>query len=136
MPGELAADISARLSDAQAIIHSWSPSCRIAVPLALPLRGGKRLIVSGTRTSHPDPTLIAGLRKAHSMVGKRRGQPIIEAAPASRYEREVLRLAFLAPDLQHDILSGQQPPTLTLEKLRHLDIPLCWKQQRQVLGWS
>jgi site-specific DNA recombinase len=136
MPGELAADISAGLSDAQAIIHSSRDSCRVAVPLALPLRGGKRLIVAGTRTSRPDRVLIAGLRKAHAMVGKRRGLPMVATAPASRYERELLRLAFLAPDLQRDILAGHQPPTFTLEKLRHLDIPLCWKRQRKVLGWS
>jgi DNA invertase Pin-like site-specific DNA recombinase len=136
MPCELAGDISAGLSDAEAIIHSSSLSCRIAVPLALPLRGGKRLIVAGTKTSRPDRVLIAGLRKAHVMVGKSRGLPIVATAPASRYERELLRLAFLAPDLQRDILAGHQPPTLTLEKLRHIDIPLCWSEQRKVLGWS
>jgi DNA invertase Pin-like site-specific DNA recombinase len=135
MPGELAADISAGLSGAETIIHSSRLSCRIAVPLALPFRGGKRLIVNGTRTSHPDRVLIAGLRKAHAMIGKHRRLPIVATAPASRYERELLRLAFLAPDLQRDILTGHQPLTLTLEKLRHMDIPLCWKRQRKVLGW-
>jgi site-specific DNA recombinase len=136
LPGDLAADISARLSDAEAIIHSSSVSCRIAVSLSLQLRGGKRLIVAGTRTSHPDRVLIAGLRKAHAMTSRSRGLPIVATAPASRYERELLRLAFLAPDLQRDILAGHQPPTLTLEKLRHIDIPLCWRRQHEVLGWS
>jgi site-specific DNA recombinase len=136
MPGEFAADISAGLSDAETVIHSSSLSCRIAVPLALPLRGGKRFIVCGTRSSHPDRVLIAGLRKAHAMTTRTRGLPFVATAPASRYERELLRLAFLAPDLQRDILAGHQPPTLTLETLRHMEIPLCWKRQREVLGWS
>lgn len=70
------------------------------------------------------------------MVARNRGLPIVSTAPSSRYERELLRLAFLAPDLQRDILSGQQPPTLTLERLRHTDIPLCWSKQRAVLGWA
>ena len=69
------------------------------------------------------------------MVSLRRGLPVIDTAPASRYDREVLRLAFLAPDLQRDILAGRQPPTLSLETLRQVEIPLCWQQQRRVLGW-
>jgi len=136
MPSNLGADISTRLSNGETIIHSSRKTCRIEVPIALPLRGGKRLIVTGNRTSHIDRTLIAGLRKAHSMVHRDRGLPVVATAPASRYERELLRLAFLAPDLQRDILAGLQPPTLTLEKLRHIDIPLCWRQQRRALGWS
>lgn len=136
MPGDQTAAISACLSAGEAIIHSTRKVCRIAVPIALPLRGGRRLIIAGGRTSHPDRTLIAGLRKAHAMIRRQRGLPMIATAPESRYERELLRLAFLAPDLQRDILAGRQPPTLTLEKLRHIEIPLCWSRQKQVLGWS
>ena len=79
--------------------------------------------------------LIAALRKAHRMIQLRRGRPIVETAPASRHDRDILRLGFLAPVLQRDILAGHQPANLTLEGLRHLDIPLCWKQQRSALGW-
>jgi hypothetical protein len=32
-------------------------------------------------------------------------------------------------------MTGHQPASLNLERLRQLDIPLCWKRQRQVLGW-
>ncbi|MBN9507421.1 MAG: hypothetical protein J0I69_15520 [Altererythrobacter sp.] len=63
------------------------------------------------------------------------GLPVLEAAPASRYDRQILRLAFLAPDLQHDILAGRQPPPLTLEGLRCREIPLCWREQCHVFGW-
>jgi hypothetical protein len=136
MPGDLARDIFARLSNGETITHSSRKACRIEVPVALPLRGGKRLIIGGGRTSHLDQTLIAGLRKAHGLVRRDRGLPILTTAPASRYERDLLRLAFLAPDLQRDILAGHQPPTLTLEKLRHMDIPLCWREQRRALGWT
>lgn len=136
IPSALAADVSAAICGDEAIIHSSRRLCRLQVPIALPLRGGQRLIVAGRRTSRPDRRLIAGLRKAHAMVDRQRGLPIVSTAPASRYERELLRLAFFAPDLQRDILSGHQPPTLTLEKLRHMTIPLCWREQRTVLGWS
>jgi hypothetical protein len=136
VPADLAPNVSARLSNAETIVHSSRKTCRIEVPVALPLRGGKRIIVTGSRTSRPDRTLIAGLRKAHAMISRQRGLPLVATAPVSRYERELLRLAFLAPDLQRDILAGHQPPTLTLEKLRHMEIPLCWSRQRKVLGWS
>lgn len=136
VPGDLASDIAANLSDAETIIHSTRQVCRIQVPIALPLRGGKQLIVTGQRTSRLDRRLIAGLRKAHAMVAGNCGLPIVTSAPASRYERDLLRLAFLAPDLQRDILVGHQPPTLTLEMLRNIEVPLCWSQQRKLLGWS
>lgn len=136
LPSNLVGELAARLSEGERIVHSTRQSCRIEVPLSLPLRGGQRLIIAGTRPSKPDRTLIAALRKAHKMTLLSRGQPVLEAAPGSRYDREILRLAFLAPDMQRDILAGHQPPTLTLEALRHIDIPLCWKQQRRALGWT
>ncbi len=69
------------------------------------------------------------------MLTIKKGMPSIQSAPDSPYDRKVLRLAFLAPELQRDILSGRQPLSLSLEKLKHLYIPLCWKAQREALGW-
>jgi len=95
------------------------------------------LIVAGCAPqARPDPVLIAALRKAHSIVKLRRGLPVVEVAPVSPYQVNLLRLAFLAPDLQRDILSGHQPPSLNLEKLHTIQIPLDWKKQRAVLGWQ
>jgi hypothetical protein len=136
MPARLAPELSAGLTEAETVVYRSRHKCRIEVPIALPLRGGRRLIVAGQRTATPDRVLISGLRRAHKMVERHRGLPIVSVAPASRYERELLRLAFLAPDIQRDILAGRQPPSLTLEKLRHIEIPLCWDQQRRAFGWS
>ena len=47
----------------------------------------------------------------------------------------ILRLALLAPKLQKDILMGLQPPTLTLEALKTIEIPIGWNDQRKALGW-
>jgi len=69
------------------------------------------------------------------MVGRERGMPIIQAAPVSPYDRKILRLAFLAPDIQRDILAGRQPHDLNLEKLVQMTIPLTWSEQRRSLGW-
>jgi len=136
LPGNLAADISVRLQDAERLLHSTRQACRIGIPLTFPLRGGKKTIAIGSRTTKPDQSLIKALRKAHSMMELRRGLPFVETAPVTRYNRDTLLLAFLAPDIQRDILAGRQPPNLNLEGLRHMELPLCWKRQRKVLGWT
>ena len=86
--------------------------------------------------SRPDPTLINALRKAHRLVRRdRSGLPAVDAAPVSPYRSKLQRLAFLSPDLQRDILAGRQPPTLNLEQLMKMQIPLDWNEQRTALGW-
>jgi site-specific DNA recombinase len=87
----------------------------------------------GART---DPYLIGALRKAHAMLDRDRGRPIITEAPAAQHDRKVLRLALLAPDFQQAILVGRQPASLHLERLRRMDLPLDWAEQRQMLGFA
>ena len=109
----------------------------IVAPVRFPLRGGTRSIAAGQTDSDPDETLIGALRKAHAMLGRDQdGHPSIATAPDSPYERRILRLAFLAPDIQRDILAGRQPAHLNLEHLMKREIPLAWDRQRQALGWS
>ena len=135
-PGGRASDLSFRLSDEEKIVHAASKVVRIHVPLALPLRGGRPLVLTGaTRSAKPDPTLIAALRRAHRMLEREGGMPIVQSSPLSLYDRKILRLAFLAPELQRDILAGRQPPLLSLEKLKLIDIPLAWNEQKAALGW-
>jgi hypothetical protein len=129
LPGNLAADISGWLQDGERLLHSTKQVCRIGVALSLPLRGGRKTISIGSRTSRPDRSLINALRKAHGMIEYHRGLPFLDTAPVSRYNRYTLALAFLAPDIQRDILAGRQPKTLSLENLRHIDIPLSWRRQ-------
>ena len=135
--GKLAADIAEHLSEGERIIHSSAKLCRVHTPVAFPLRGGQRLIISaGKPDIRPDPTLIAALRRAHSLLERdRKGMPLIETSPSSPYIRKLLRLAFLAPDIQRGILEGRQPSALNLQQLVKMDIPLCWTAQRQALNW-
>lgn len=70
------------------------------------------------------------------MLTKDRGLPTIEAAPLMPHDRKLLMLAFLAPDIQRNILAGKQPPTLNLEMLGKMRIPLSWQSQREMLGWA
>ena len=71
--------------------------------------------------------------RAHRMVERDRGAPLVRRRPVSPYDRAIVRLAFLAPDIQRDILAGRQTLGLNLERLRKLYIPLAWSEQRKAL---
>lgn len=130
-----ASNLAARLADGEMILDRSPDSISVQVPVRFSVNGGRRVIAAaGLQPPRPDPVLIAALRKAHSMLRTERGLPVIETAPASPYDRSILRLAFLAPDIQRAILDGRQPRQLNLEALKQIDIPLAWSQQRQVLG--
>ena len=60
------------------------------------------------------------------------GQPLIEVAPKSLYERRLLKLAFLAPDIQQAILTGSLPRRINLERLIKMELPNDWAAQRQL----
>ena len=137
LPANLARAVAARIEGDEQVA-SRGEQCVITIPIALPLRGGRRAITTGQPdAADHDTTLIAALRKAHAMVGRdERTQPTIETAPTSPYERRLLRLAFLAPDIQQAILAGRQPRGLNLEQLIHQDLPIAWSQQREMLGFA
>jgi site-specific DNA recombinase len=109
--------------------------CEVAIPIMLPLRGGRRQIATGQMPeAAPDRKLIAALRRAHAMLERdSNGQPVVQAAPVSPYERRLLRLAFLAPDIQRAILTGYQSAHCNLEFLMNAEIPLAWHRQHDAL---
>jgi site-specific DNA recombinase len=79
--------------------------------------------------------LIAALREAQGLLGRdTRGLPVLDAVPDSSYKRRLLRLAFLAPDLQRSILEGRQPPGLTLADLMAIELPLGWADQHKAIA--
>ena len=45
------------------------------------------------------------------------GLPVLDAAPDTPYRRRLVRLAFLAPEIQRAIVEGRQAPALTLARL-------------------
>jgi site-specific DNA recombinase len=136
LPANLSRAAAARIEGREQVALR-DHKCVVTVPISLPLRGGRRTIAAGQPdAADHDVTLITALRKAHAMVGRDdRGQPIITAAPTSPYERRLLRLAFLAPDVQQAILAGRQPCSLNLEQLIHRDLPIAWSRQRETLGF-
>jgi len=127
-------------------IEASAQNLTITVPLCLPLRGGAKRIEgwdkpdwSVAKPRH-DHALIKALSRAHEWrewiergeisniegLAKRAGQE-------RRHAHSLLKLSFLAPDIQRDILAGRQPKGLTLSTLVDADLPLAWAEQRTLL---
>ena len=115
----------------------WRPTAsdpsqlRLVLPLRMRLHGGRTWIVGGgRRAGAAGPGADPGAaRRPRDARARCRGEPVLEAIPASPYHRRLLRLAFLAPDLQRAILAGRQPPGLTLKHLLEQRLPLLWSEQ-------
>jgi len=105
---------------------------RLELPLKVRHSRGRTAIqVSKAKTARYDQVMIDALRRAHAMVElDRQRLPTFANAPATQYERRLVRLAFLAPDLQADIFEGRQPAGLNLEQLIEQPVPIDWDEQR------
>lgn len=55
-----------------------------------------------------------------------------DAAPSSPYDRKIIRLAFLAPDLQATSLEGRQPVGAFRQRLINGEISAAWADQRRL----
>ncbi len=118
------------------------------LPIRCKLRGGRTLIEgpggsAAALRARRDPTLIKGLQQAHRIVAEMGWRPDgrLEdgheaSSPTSAYERKLCRLAFLAPDIQKQILQGRQPRDLTLQRLINAQIPTTWPAQRVAFGFA
>jgi DNA invertase Pin-like site-specific DNA recombinase len=91
----------------------------------------------GAPGPRPDPYMVKALRRAHRMLAQHGGCPVGRpeqalpgSAPDGPYERRLIRLAFLAPDLQAKILEGRQPRGLNLKALLRWEPPADWRSQR------
>ncbi len=107
---------------------------RLELPLRIRSQRGRTAIqLANEPETCFDEVMIAALRRAHSLIQlDRQRLPILHEAPASLYERRLVRLAFLAPDLQAAILAGRQPAHLKLEQVIERPIPIDWDEQRQI----
>jgi DNA invertase Pin-like site-specific DNA recombinase len=94
-------------------------------------------------TSAPDPRLTAILREADELrqfLLANRSKSISELAREkgmgpSLFAR-LLRVNYLAPDIQAAIVDGTQPQKLSRWQIVHGPMPLDWEQQRRLLGFS
>jgi hypothetical protein len=131
--------------EADRLVVSLQPEARnptidslqpLIVPFRLSTRNGRTEIIAGdTKRPRRDPVLIRALKQAHVQLGRdEAGGPTLDSAPDMIRARRMLRLAFLAPDLQRAILEGRQPREITLARLIDSEIPLLWSEQRRLFA--
>ena len=137
MPLRLLHGITRRLDDGEHVEADPldASRLRLTLPIRMQLRGGRTWIAASAdrAVTRPDRVLIKALRSAHAMVDlDASGMPVIKAAPDTAYHRRLVRLAFLAPDLQKAILAGRQPVDLTLARLMQKPAPLSWSSQMEL----
>jgi site-specific DNA recombinase len=117
----------------------YAPSCLICTRAehAVPVEPAKNLSVI------PDRGLVDVLNQASELRqfmlsnrAKSIAQLALEKKLGSKYFARLLRLNYLAPDIQAAIMDGSQPPNLTSHKLVFSALPLDWEQQRRLFGFS
>jgi DNA invertase Pin-like site-specific DNA recombinase len=119
----------------------------LTIPVRLKLRGGTKHIEGWDQSKwtvqmpERDANLIRALALAHEW------RELIEAGHVVSLEglaaladqdrkhlQRILRLAFLAPDIQKAILTGIHARSLSLTALINAELPMHWSEQRELLG--
>lgn len=127
--------IASQLQDSERI-HQTDGMVWVHIPRRLKFRGGRAWLSGETlRRGRLSQPLIKAVKRAHAILDAAVDDDgVLQQAPASAHENTLVRLAWLAPDLQAAFLEGQQKPGLCLEDLRCAAIPLCWDDQRRLMG--
>ena len=129
-----------RLRDGEQLVpERCAPGAiRVVFPQRLQLRGGRTRIVGGADEPQAviNPGIVVALKRAHTDLIALKASPLSPpdehrnaVAPATQYERQLGRLAFLAPELQRRILAGDQPRGLNLRAILKNEMPLAWADQ-------
>ena len=118
---------------------------RLMVEARLRRCGKEMRLVLGdeaARKPAPDNDLIMAVARArfwHDQLVTGGARSIRELSKSEgldeRHLRRTLQLASLAPDIVKAIVQGRQPPELTARRLRDVNLPLEWNEQRRVLGF-
>lgn len=103
-----------------------------------------KLIIGGKVLGEPDKDLIRIIAKARSWYDGLKSEEHTSINDIASYENmdkgdvsRTLPLAFLAPSIVSEIISGQHPVDMTPDSLRRktAHLPLDWNEQRQFLGF-
>ena len=120
-----------------------------SIPITFRTRGQElRIVINGTDTDSTvatrDPALIKAVVRSQAwfdrlVSGEAKSIRDISRTDkiADRYIGQVLRLAFLAPDIKVAILDGRQPRHLSAQHLVKMkDLPMSWEGQHARLGFK
>ena len=83
-----------------------------------------------------DPKLVGLIIRAYAARDQLEAMEPDAPRDLRRELSRVARASYLAPDIVTAIFEGRQPPTLRSRKVERGELPLCWKAQRQLLGFS
>ena len=111
--------------------------------------GGKKVITDQrgnpilAQKTNKDPALIKALANAHKwdqMIEKGEVENLAEISRREKlgqtYVERYYRLIFLSPEIKGAILEGGQPDHFYLKRVTTSEIPLCWKEQQALYGFS
>ncbi len=109
------------------------------IPFQLRKRGVESKIILGEPEASMDPILIRNIAKANNWYGQlKKGMSIPELAAlaniSTRRLQQLLKLAFLSPEIVKSILQGNQPIGLTTDWLTRRTLPLSWDDQRELIS--
>ncbi|HZK91615.1 MAG TPA: recombinase family protein [Stellaceae bacterium] len=145
----LAGLLDDRLTTASSVPLDDEPTLPLSHPVYL-RRAGKevRMVIDHTDPfappQKPDRGLIKAIGRAHrfhDMLVMHKAAKFADLAKEERLHRsyfsQVLRLAYLAPDITAAIIEGRQPEGLTATTLvERSGLPLNWQEQRTALGFA
>lgn len=121
------------------------PSITKTFPITIKRKGVEmKMVINGSKEPSPanhDNKLIAAIAKANiwlSWLTSGDVASIAEIADIEKNDRtyvaRIIKLAFLAPEIVEQIISGKQPITLNVEKLtKQIDLPYYWNEQRRII---
>ena len=146
---QLVAFLEDRLTAENRDLADNEPTLPLSQPVQL-RRAGKevRMVIEHTDPFapplKPDAPLIKAIVKAHRFndgllrSGASKFADLAKSEKLHRsYYSQILRLAYLAPDITTAILEGRQPLGLTATMLiEHPALPLSWQAQRAALGFA
>lgn len=113
----------------------------IEVPWHAPIKNRPAPSPPSTNADQPDPKLVQAIIRAHAWLRDLRNNKFgsVEALAVSvklhpKVVRQQLRYAFLAPAITEVILTGNQPPTLSLARIPKT-LSLTWSGQCRALSF-
>ena len=116
---------------------------KIAIKLQRKGVEAKLVIAGATKTRQPDPDLCQLIAKARNWFDQLASGEVKSVKEIAECEEifdteitRVLPLAFLAPEIVEDILTGRQPEGLNVRRLSRLNpLPTDWQTQKKRLGY-
>jgi len=134
-------------ADSNGVAGDDPETLTITAGIRLQSWAGKAVIEepAGVNPQRPrmDHALISAVARAHrwkESLLRGNAQSLDDIAKqdgcTSQYVRQLLKLAFLAPEFVEAILTGRQPIGLRLTTLAQKALPLSWCVQRDTFAWD